>query len=185
MDAKEYLTERGYEFTEIDVGRDREAYDEMRELSDQTYVPTLSVGGSTVYNNGGAPLSHYSNTRYMAEGWIGTDPQIIHIVDVAYLRSTLLVPNYVTAPSSTVMTALIQTYTQMSNGPITQASVMIESAPMPKTASLFLRSRSQASCHGDRPRSMGSAVMAVADIFLKPLIHTNGREWCGILISGF
>ena len=44
IDAKEYLSERGYKFTEIDVGRDREAYEEMRELSDQTYVPTLAVG---------------------------------------------------------------------------------------------------------------------------------------------
>ena len=33
IDAKEYLTERGYQFTEIDVGRDRDAYEEMRELS--------------------------------------------------------------------------------------------------------------------------------------------------------
>jgi glutaredoxin len=50
MDAKEYLTERGYEFTEIDVGRDREAYDEMRELSDQTYVPTLVAGEEVLAN---------------------------------------------------------------------------------------------------------------------------------------
>ena len=44
MDAKDYLTERGYKFVEIDVGRDRDAYEEMKELSDQTYVPTLAVG---------------------------------------------------------------------------------------------------------------------------------------------
>ena len=50
MDAKEYLTERGYRFTEIDVGRDREAYDEMRELSDQTYVPTLVAGDEVLAN---------------------------------------------------------------------------------------------------------------------------------------
>jgi glutaredoxin len=50
MDAKEYLTERGYQFTEIDVGRDREAYDEMRELSDQTYVPTLVAGEEVLAN---------------------------------------------------------------------------------------------------------------------------------------
>ena len=40
IDAKEFLTERGYKFTEVDVGQDREAYKEMTELSDQTYVPT-------------------------------------------------------------------------------------------------------------------------------------------------
>ena len=50
MDAKEYLTERGYQFIEIDVGRDREAYDEMRELSDQTYVPTLVAGDDVLAN---------------------------------------------------------------------------------------------------------------------------------------
>ena len=50
MDATEYLTERGYQFTEIDVGRDRDAYDEMRELSDQTYVPTLVAGDAVLAN---------------------------------------------------------------------------------------------------------------------------------------
>jgi glutaredoxin len=50
MDAKEYLTERGYQFTEIDVGRDRDAYEEMRELSDQTYVPTLVAGEEVLAN---------------------------------------------------------------------------------------------------------------------------------------
>jgi glutaredoxin len=50
MDAKEYLAERGYEFTEIDVGRDREAYDDMLELSAQTYVPTLVAGDEVLAN---------------------------------------------------------------------------------------------------------------------------------------
>ena len=44
IDAKDYLTERGYQFTVVDVGRDRDAYEEMAELSDQTYVPTLVAG---------------------------------------------------------------------------------------------------------------------------------------------
>jgi glutaredoxin 3 len=50
IDAKEYLTEHGFQFTEIDVGRDREAYEEMRELSDQTYVPTLVAGDEVLAN---------------------------------------------------------------------------------------------------------------------------------------
>ncbi len=50
MDAKEYLTERGYQFTEIDVGEDREAYKEMTTLSDQTYVPTLVAGDEVLAN---------------------------------------------------------------------------------------------------------------------------------------
>jgi glutaredoxin len=50
IDAKDYLTQRGYEFTEIDVGQDRAAYEEMKELSDQTYVPTLVVGDEVLAN---------------------------------------------------------------------------------------------------------------------------------------
>ena len=50
IDAKEWLTERGYKFTEIDVGQDRDAYKEMTELSDQTYVPTLLAGDEVLAN---------------------------------------------------------------------------------------------------------------------------------------
>jgi glutaredoxin len=50
VDAKDYLAERGYQFTEIDVGRDRDAYDVMAELSDQTYVPTLVAGDEVLAN---------------------------------------------------------------------------------------------------------------------------------------
>jgi glutaredoxin 3 len=50
IDAKDYLAERGYQFTEIDVGRDREAFEEMTELSDQTYVPTLVAGEEVLAN---------------------------------------------------------------------------------------------------------------------------------------
>ena len=50
IDAKEYLTEKGYRFDLIDVGKDREAYEEMKELSDQTYVPTLVAGDEVLAN---------------------------------------------------------------------------------------------------------------------------------------
>ncbi len=50
IDAKEYLTERGYKFSEIDVGVDRDAYKKMTELSDQTYVPTLVAGDEVLAN---------------------------------------------------------------------------------------------------------------------------------------
>ena len=50
IDAKDYLTDRGYKFTEIDVGADRGAYQEMRELSDQTYVPTFVAGEKVLAN---------------------------------------------------------------------------------------------------------------------------------------
>jgi glutaredoxin len=50
MDAKDYLTEHGYSFVEIDVGQDRQAYQEMKELSDQTCVPTFVAGGKVLAN---------------------------------------------------------------------------------------------------------------------------------------
>jgi glutaredoxin len=50
IEAKDYLTERGYRFTEIDVGEDRAAFQEMRKLSDQTYVPTLVAGDEVLAN---------------------------------------------------------------------------------------------------------------------------------------
>ena len=50
IDAKAYLIQSGYQFTEIDVGRDRMAYEEMKELSDQTCVPTLVAGDEVLAN---------------------------------------------------------------------------------------------------------------------------------------
>lgn len=50
IDAKDYLSGRGYNFTEIDVGEDRQAYEEMKELSDQTYVPTFVAGDKVLAN---------------------------------------------------------------------------------------------------------------------------------------
>jgi glutaredoxin len=50
IEAKDYLTERGYRFTEIDVGEDKAAFQEMRKLSDQTYVPTLVAGDEVLAN---------------------------------------------------------------------------------------------------------------------------------------
>ena len=48
--AKDYLHGRGYKFIEIDVGRDRAAYEEMKELSDQSCVPTLVAGNEVLAN---------------------------------------------------------------------------------------------------------------------------------------
>ena len=50
IDAKDFLTERGYRFTEIDVGEDRQAYEEMKMLSEQTYVPTFVAGNKVLAN---------------------------------------------------------------------------------------------------------------------------------------
>jgi glutaredoxin len=50
IDAKDFLQTRGYKFVEVDVGRNRAAYKEMKELSDQSYVPTLIAGEEVLAN---------------------------------------------------------------------------------------------------------------------------------------
>jgi glutaredoxin len=50
IDAKDFLTRRGYKFVEIDVGKDRLAFAEMQELSDQAYVPTFVAGDKVLAN---------------------------------------------------------------------------------------------------------------------------------------
>jgi glutaredoxin len=50
IDAKEYLAEKGYRFNVIDVGNDRQAYAEMKQLSEQTYVPTFVAGDKVLAN---------------------------------------------------------------------------------------------------------------------------------------
>jgi len=50
IDAKDFLVRRGYKFIEIDVGKDRQAYAEMTELSSQTYVPTFVAGDKVLAN---------------------------------------------------------------------------------------------------------------------------------------
>jgi glutaredoxin 3 len=61
IDAKEYLSERGYKFIEIDVGEDRSAYEEMKELSDQTYVPTFVAGDKVLANFDTDQLKRFLN----------------------------------------------------------------------------------------------------------------------------
>jgi hypothetical protein len=83
----------------------------------QTYIPTITIGGTTVYNNGGANLTHYKRTRYYAEGWVGGNPSVTPLHDVAYLRAAKLVPNYGwTAASASALNGLTQTYTPMARG---------------------------------------------------------------------
>lgn len=50
IDAKEYLKAHGIPFEEIDVGQNPEAYEEMKRLSGQHYVPTILVDGHVLAN---------------------------------------------------------------------------------------------------------------------------------------
>jgi len=85
--------------------------------ADKTYVPTVTIGGAVVYNNGGASLTHYAHTRWTVERWIGGDPQITPKLDTAYLINTKLVPKYWNLnPSSAALDALYQSYVPMQKG---------------------------------------------------------------------
>jgi hypothetical protein len=85
--------------------------------TDRSYVPAISINGATVYDNKGASLVHRAHTRYMAEAWIGTDPQITVAHNTTYLKATKLVPNYATgSPGGSVLNGLTQTYTPMGIG---------------------------------------------------------------------
>jgi glutaredoxin 3 len=44
-EAKRVLRERGIPFNEVDIGRDKAAFEEMTRLSGQRYVPTLVMDG--------------------------------------------------------------------------------------------------------------------------------------------
>jgi glutaredoxin len=45
-----FSARRGYRFREIDVGKDRQAYEEKKQLSAQTYVPTFVAGDRVLAN---------------------------------------------------------------------------------------------------------------------------------------
>lgn len=61
IDAKDYLTEKGYSFNLIDVSKDRQAYEEMKQLSEQTYVPTFVAGDRVLANFDTDQLEEFLN----------------------------------------------------------------------------------------------------------------------------
>jgi glutaredoxin-like YruB-family protein len=48
QEAKAHLRQRGLAFEDVDVGADPAAYEEMKRLSGQTYVPTIVVDGQVL-----------------------------------------------------------------------------------------------------------------------------------------
>ena len=50
IDAKEYLKQHNIAFEEVDVGKNPAAYEEMKRLSGQHYVPTIVVDGHLLAN---------------------------------------------------------------------------------------------------------------------------------------
>jgi hypothetical protein len=59
--------------------------------ADRSYAANVTIGGSSVFSGA---LTHYRNTRWTAESWIGGDPQITGVHDVEYLTDARLVPHY-------------------------------------------------------------------------------------------
>jgi len=61
IDAKDYLSANGYQFQDIDVGQDRQAYEEMKQLSSQTYVPTFVADDKVLANFDTEQLQRFLN----------------------------------------------------------------------------------------------------------------------------
>lgn len=70
-------------------------------------VPTMTIGGTVVFNNGGLSRTHSIFARYRVSGWIGGNPQVRPKHDTGYLNRTKLVPNIdVTGASSAALAYL-------------------------------------------------------------------------------
>lgn len=86
--------------------------------ADASYIPTVTIGGTVIYDNGGAALTHCKNTRWSKTAWIGTDPQITPQHDGAYSRASKLVPNYSGSPSTAMLDSYTTAFVPMSTGGI-------------------------------------------------------------------
>lgn len=84
-----------------------------------TRTYTLTIGGVTKFS-GSVTVRHRSRPALLDNTaasfkhwsyWTGTDPQIVPQHDMAYLRSTGMVPNLTYAPSSTRLNSLQQSFT--------------------------------------------------------------------------
>jgi glutaredoxin 3 len=59
VEAIEWLHERGVAFEELDVTNDPEARREMRELTGQTYAPSIEVDGRVLADFGAEELEEW------------------------------------------------------------------------------------------------------------------------------
>ena len=59
IDAKAYLKTHNIPFEEVDVGQNPKAYEEMKQLSGQQYVPTIVVDGQVLANFDTAQLEKF------------------------------------------------------------------------------------------------------------------------------
>lgn len=59
ISARSYLDSHRYQYEEINVSEDRDAYDEMVRLSGQGRAPTLAVDGKILADFGTDELEHF------------------------------------------------------------------------------------------------------------------------------
>jgi hypothetical protein len=152
----------------------------------KSYIPTVTIGGTVVYNNSGNALTHYAHTRWTAEGWIGGDPQITPKHDTTYLMSTKLVPNYGwLSPSATALNNLYQTYApnQNLNWSASMGSTGAQSqiGLLPMWDALFLTSGADSRAYNSvlaNAKALNSYAIVWDDSAThRPTIPTNRPTW--------
>lgn len=80
--------------------------------ADQQYTAAVTIGGATAFSTTfGASNPHYAHTRWMADAWIGGDPQVTPTFNVADIIKTKMVPNYYgDTPPPASLNGLYQAY---------------------------------------------------------------------------
>ena len=58
-EAKDWLDDRGIQYEELDVMSSRAAWNEMRELTGQTYAPVIDVDGEVLADFGTDELERF------------------------------------------------------------------------------------------------------------------------------
>lgn len=84
---------------------------------EKQYVPTVTIGGATAWNNGAATFTHNEWARWDVEGWINGDPGISYTPDTDLMQASKVVPTYWrTNPSETALNAQYDAYTPGDSG---------------------------------------------------------------------
>jgi len=120
--------------------------------SDRAYLPSVNIGGVTVFNNNGATLTHYANTRWTQAAWIGADPGVRAFIDPDYLVRTRLVPNYMAnTTTAAALDSLAQNYQPFQSGDWTPAmgetGYQAQIGLLPRWDALYLTSHADARAH--------------------------------------
>jgi hypothetical protein len=154
--------------------------------ANKSYVPTVQIGGTQVWNNGGTTLTHYSHTRWTQEGWIGGDPQISPRHDTAYLKASRLVPNLMlNTPDAATLNSLYQTYAPNQNGGWTMSmgdtGYQEQIGLLPQWDSLFVTSGADARAYRSviaNSKALNSYPIVWNDSVTKiPLKPTDRASW--------